>query len=49
MKTIIIKIFKFIGKVILKILKFIFVLPLIAFYFGATYDYNTFEKELKRQ
>ena len=48
MKTITIKILKFIGKIILKLLKLIFVLPLIAFCFGITYDYNTFEKELKK-
>lgn len=48
MKEIIIKILKFIGKVILKLLKLIFVLPFVAYRFGATYDYDAFNEDLKK-
>lgn len=45
---IVIKILKFIAKVVYKILKTIIVLPFLAFYFGATYDIDTYEKEIEK-
>ena len=48
MKNIIIKLLKILGKFILKLLKIFFILPSISYYLGATYDYDTYEKELKK-
>ena len=45
--SIIIKILKILGKITLKLLKIIFILPLISYRLGATYDYDTFEEDLK--
>lgn len=48
MKKVIITILKFTGKVVLKLLKLVFALPMIALYFGSTYNYDNFDKELKK-
>lgn len=45
---IVIKILKFVAKVVYKILKTIIILPFLAFYLGATYDLDTYEKEMEK-
>lgn len=47
MKNILLKILKIIGKILLRIIKIVFLLPFSAYMLGKTYDINKFEKDIE--